>query len=102
MVTISLNEIFPVILYLLGSILLVVLIILSIKAIATLSKVNRVMDDLNDKSHKLDNLFDVIDNTTDMISDISDKFLGLVVNGITTLVHKVKAKKGEKEKNEEE
>lgn len=101
MVTISLNEVFPVILYVLGSILLVVLIILSIKAISTLSKVNRIVDDINTKSHKLDNLFDVIDNTADIISDMSDKVLGLVVNGVSALVHKLKTKKGEK-KNEEE
>ena len=95
------NEIFPVILYTLGSILLIVLIILSIRAIGTLKKVDRAMDDLNVKSHKLDNLFNVIDNTTDFISDISDKALGLVVNGIATFVQKVKNKKGEKDSNEE-
>jgi len=95
-----LNEIFPVILYALGAILLVVLIILSIKAITTLSKVNRVVDDINTKSHKLDNLFDVIDNATDMISDVGDKVFGLVVNGVTSLVHKFKRKKGD-EKDEE-
>ena len=94
------NEVFPVILYSLGAILLVVLIILSIKAITTLSKVNRVVDDLNTKSHKLDNLFDVIDNTTDMISDVSDKVVGLVINGITSLIHKIKHKKGEEENEE--
>lgn len=94
------NEIFPVILYFLGSILLVVLIVLAIRAIGTLKKVDRAMDDLNVKSHKLDNLFNVIDNTTDIISDVSDKALGLVVNGITALVNKVKNKKGEKESNE--
>ena len=101
MVTISLNEVFPVILYVLGSILLVVLIILSIKAISTLSKVNRIVDDINVKSHKLDNLFDVIDNTADIISDMSDKVLGLVVNGVSGLVHKLKSKKGEKNNEEE-
>ena len=95
-----LNEVFPVILYTLGAILLVVLIILSIKAITTLSKVNNVVDDLSAKSHKLDNLFDVIDNTTDMISDIGDKVVGLVVNGFTSLVHKIKRKKGEEENEE--
>lgn len=95
------NEIFPVILYVLGSILLVVLIVLSIRAIGTLKKVDRAMDDLNVKSHKLDNLFNVIDNTTDIISDISDKALGLVVNGIATFVQKIKHKKGEKDSNEE-
>ena len=94
------NEVFPIILYSLGAILLVVLIILSVKAITTLSKVNRVVDDLNTKSHKLDNLFDVIDNTTDMISNVSDKVVGLVVNGFTSLVQKIKHKKGEDENEE--
>lgn len=99
---IDLNEVFPVILYLLGSILLVALIILVIKAIKTLAKVNNVVDDINNKSRKLDGLFDVIDNTTDMISDVSDKFVGFIANGFTALVNKVKSKKGDKDKNEEE
>lgn len=99
---IDLNEVFPVILYGLSSILLVALIILVIKAIKTLSKVDRVVDDINNKSRKLDNLFDVIDNTTDMISDIGDKLVGFVANGFTALVNRVKNKKGDKGKNEEE
>lgn len=94
------NEIFPIILYILGTILLVVLIVLCVKAISAINKVNRTMDDINEKSRKLDNLFTVIDNTTDIISDISDKAVGLVVNGITGIVQKLSKKKGDKEENE--
>lgn len=94
------TSVFSVILYTLGIILLVVLIILCLKAIGTLNKVNRTMDDFNQKSHKLDNLFTVIDNTTDVVASISDKAVGLIVNGIAGLFSKIGKKKGDNENEE--
>ena len=76
------------------------LIILCLKAIGTLNKVNRTMDDFNQKSHKLDNLFTVIDNTTDVVASISDKAVGLIVNGIAGLFSKIGKKKGDNENEE--
>ena len=49
--------ILPIILYILGSILLVVLIILGIKLIITMNKIEKVVDDVNIKVNKLNNLF---------------------------------------------
>lgn len=95
------NEVFPIVLYTLGTILLIVLIVLCIKAIGTLNKVNRTMDDINEKSHKLDNLFTVVDNAADMIANVSDKAVGFVVNGITGFFHKINKRKGESDENEE-
>ena len=57
------NEVFPVILYFLGSILLIALIVLVIKAIKTLSKVNKFVAEIDDKQKKLNGVFDIIDNT---------------------------------------
>ena len=91
------REVFPVILYVLFAILLKALIALVIKAFKTLTKVNDTIDDINEKSRKLNNLFTVIDNTTDFISNFSDKALGLFTNGITALIDKFKKKKGEDE-----
>lgn len=44
-----LNVVFPVILYTLGAILLIVLIILCLKVIGTLKKVDKVVDDVENK-----------------------------------------------------
>lgn len=59
------------------------------------------MDDLNEKSHKLDNLFTVIDNTTDIIANISDKTLNFVVSGFGSLLQKFRGKKKGEGENEE-
>ncbi|MEI3499017.1 MAG: hypothetical protein V8Q71_00630 [Bacilli bacterium] len=47
-----LNVVFPVILYTLGAILLIVLIILCLKVIGTLKKVDKVVDDVENKVGK--------------------------------------------------
>ena len=90
-----LNEIFPVILYLLLSILLVVLIVLCFKAISTLSKVNKVVDDVNYKVNKLNGVFNIIDSTTDALALASDKIVGFITNGVGHLFSR-------KHKNNEE
>lgn len=87
--------IFPVILYVLSSILLVVLIVLVVKAISTLKKVDTIIDDINIKSGKLNGLFDIVDNTTDTLSLISDKVVGAVVNGVSSLLSRKKKKENE-------
>lgn len=88
----NINDIFPVILYILGSILLVVLIILSIKIMFVLKKVDNAIEDYNKKSKKLNGLFDIIDNTTDTISSLSDKIVNLIISSITGLLTKKKKK----------
>ncbi len=89
--------IFSVILYVLGSILLVALIILVIKLMKTLKKVDIAIDDLNEKSRKLDGVFTIIDTTTDTISAVSDKIVGVLIKGISNLF---KRKKKEDEADE--
>ena len=63
-----LNVVFPVILYTLGAILLIVLIILCLKVIGTLKKVDKVVDDVENKVGKLDGVFSIIDKSTDAVS----------------------------------
>lgn len=89
------NEIFPIILYALGSILLIALIILTVKVIKTVKKVNEVVDDLNNKSRKLNGVFDIVDNATDALSIMSDKVVNFLVNGIVNLF--TRKKKEEKD-----
>ena len=96
-----LNEVFPVILYFLLSILLVVLIILCVKAIGTLTKVNRVVDDVNVKVNKLNGVFNIIDTTTDALSLASDKIVNFVANGVNNLFTRKKKNKEESELEDE-
>lgn len=88
------NEIFLVILYSLGSILLIVLIALSLKAIKTLKKVDKVVEDFQNKSTKLDGVFNIVDHTADALSSVSDKVVSAVV-GMLINLFKRKVKKEE-------
>jgi len=81
---------FSVILYVLGSILLITLIIFVIKLMKTLKKVDAAIDDYNEKSKKLDGLFSIIDTATDTISAVSDKLVGVVIKGISGLFKRKK------------
>lgn len=92
----NVNAIFPVILYILLSILLVALIVLTIRIMTTLKRVDAAIDDYNEKSKKLNGLFEIIDSTTDTISSLSDRLVSIIINGVSGLFKKRK-KKEEKE-----
>lgn len=92
------TEFLVVLLYVLGSILLVVLIILGIKLINTMNKINIVVDDINKKVGSLDGLFSIIDMTTDKLSLLSDR----MVDGITFLIKKIFKPKKRKEEEIDE
>ena len=96
MVYISLNEIFSVILYVLGSILLIALIVLTIKLIKMVKKFDNVIDDIDSKSKKLDGLFDMVDATTNALSSVSDRVVDFIVNGLLGIFNR-KSKKEELE-----
>ncbi len=91
------NSVFQVILYVLGIILLITLIIFVIKGMKTLSKVDKVIEDVDAKSKKLNGVFDIIDNTTDMISSFSDKALELIISKVQNLFSRKKKNKEEDE-----
>lgn len=84
------NEVLLLILYSLGSILLVVLIILGIKLIITMNKIEDVVDDINKKVKSLDGFFSIVDFTTDKLAMLSDKF----VDTIASLINRIFKKKG--------
>ena len=92
----NMMEILPVVLYVLGSILLVVLIILGIKLIITMNKIENVVDDIYGKVKSLNGLFSMIDYTTDKLALLSDKF----VDTVSSLIRKVFRRKEEKDSNE--
>ena len=81
-----------VVLYVLGSILLVVLIILGIKLIITMNKIEVVVDDINKKVKTLDGFFSLVDTTTDKLAMLSDKFVDMT----SSLVKKIFKRKEEK------
>ena len=90
------NEVLPIILYILGSILLVVLIILGIKLIITMDKIDKVVDNISAKAESLNGVFSIIDSTTNKLALISDK----MADTITSLVRKIFNRKKEEEENE--
>ena len=83
-----------IIIYSLIAVLLVVLIIFVIRLFSTLSRLNKTLDDVNTKIEKLNGLFNIIDNTTDYISVVSDKFIDRVTGLIDNWFSR-KKKEGE-------
>ena len=76
------TEVLPIILYILGSILLVVLIILGIKLIGAVSKFDRVAGEFENRIKKIDKLFGIVDTFTDSMALVSDKIIDGVVFGV--------------------
>lgn len=89
---------FSVIIYILTVVLLIVLICLGIKLIHTLYKVDKVVDEANDKIGKLDNLFAIIDTTSDTIARLNEYVIGGVSKFVGTLF-RVKKNRKKEEKN---
>ena len=89
----ALNVVFPIIMYILGSILLVVLIILVLKLIYTVDKTNEILDDVDRKIKTLDGLFNAIDTTSATLNAIGDR----LVDGIFNLIGRFTKKKNREE-----
>ena len=90
-------DVLSMILYILGSILLVVLIILGIKLIITMNKISEITDDISTKLKSLNGFFSVIDFTTDKLATITDKF----VETVTSLIRRIFRQKKEEEYKDE-
>ena len=88
----TINEVLPVILYILGSVLLVALIVLTIKLIITMNKLEKVVDNITIKVRTLDQLFDVIGLVTGKITAVTDR----VVDSVALLIEKIFKRKGDK------
>ncbi len=92
-----LNQILPIILYVLGSALLFVLILLVIRLIKVMKITEEVIKDVDGKVKSLNGVFHIIDITTDKLSGITDK----LVDGIGSFISKIfKKKKDEEDENE--
>lgn len=89
-------EILPLVLYFLGSILLVVLIILGVKLIITMNKIENVVDDISTKVKSLNGLFSIIDTTTDKLALLSDR----LVDVVSSIIRRIFKRKEDSESNE--
>lgn len=74
----GLMQIFPIIMYVLGSTLLIVTIILIIKLIYTVDKANELLDNVEEKVKTLDGFFNAINMTSSALSSIGDRVIDLV------------------------
>ena len=98
----TLNEVLPIILYLLGSILLGILIVLGIKLINVMNKMEKVVDDINTKVSSLNGVFSIIDATTDKLALLSDRMVDSISLIIRNSFAKKKKNNKEKENNDDE
>ena len=90
---ISILDFFILLLYIAVIVLVVALIILVVKAIGTLNKVDKVVDDISVKSSKLDGLFNIVDNTTDALVNVSDTIITFIADTINNIFKRKKDKK---------
>ena len=81
----TVNEVLPVVLYILGAILLTALIVLTIKLIIVTNKMEKVVDNITDKVRTLDGLFAVIGNISNKVTMLTDKF----VDNVALIVDKL-------------
>lgn len=90
----TVNEVLPIILYILGSVLLSCLIVLTIKLIIIVNKTEKVVDNITEKVSMLDSLFDIIGTVTGKFTMVTER----VVDGVTLLMERLfKRKDGKNE-----
>jgi len=96
-----LSELFPIILYFLGAVLLVVVIILITKLITTVDKVNILLDDIEDKSQSLNGLFDAVGKIGDTLSAANNRVTGFIAGIASKLFKQKKKRKKDIEEDDE-
>jgi len=97
----TLAGVLPILMYILGSILLVVVIILGIKLIQTIDRANALLDDLEQKSKSLNGLFAVVDNLSNAMTVVGDRVVEGVTSMISSFFHKRKKRKAKEEEMED-
>lgn len=88
-----LADFLPIIIYILLIILLVVGIYLLVRAIRIAAKIENILDNVESKVNSLNELFRIIDMTTNKISIIGEK----ITSGLISLVQKLFHKRKEEE-----
>ena len=97
-----LNQILPIIIYILLIALIILLMIVCAKAMKALDKFQVVVDDADKKLKTLDGVFEFIDAATDKVSFLSDRVINVIVNAIEKVFKNNKKSKIETEEDENE
>lgn len=87
----TVSEILPVILYILGAVLLVALIVLTIKCTITVHKIDKIVDNINVKVTSLDGVFSIVNAVSNKFAFITEQ----VVNVIYSVIERISKGKGE-------
>lgn len=84
----TLNEVLPVIIYILLAILIIGLIVLVIKLIVVSENANKLIVNVEDKVNKFNSLFKAVDSTCQALSFASGKLSSFIVSTITKIIGK--------------
>lgn len=93
-------EFFEIMLYVLGSILLVVLIVLGIKLIISVERINAILESVEKKVKTVDKVFNVVDKVADSCAIVSERVVDVLDSGLAKLF--VRKSKKIKELEEED
>ena len=91
-----LYDIFPLILYFLGAVLLIVVIIMVTKLVKTVDKVNILLDDVEGKSQQLNGLFKAIEGLGNTLENANNRVTGFISGVIKKAFKRRKNKKSKK------
>ena len=97
-----LSELLPIIIYVLLIVLLIFLIIIAYKLVVSLNKVEEIIDDVEKKVHSFDRAFELLNFTTDKITNITDSLITKVTNFISGFGRKKKNKRYVEEEYDDE
>lgn len=88
----------PICIYILLIILLVIGIILGVRLINAMNKVDEIIENVEGKVNSLNGLFNVIDFTTNKITNFGDRFVDL----FTGLVNKIGKRRNARDEMEDD
>ena len=91
----TVNEVLPVILYILGAILLVALIALTVRLIITMDKIEKIVDNITVKVKSLDGVFEVASLVSNKVTFVTDKVVDIISMIIDKIFNKRKDDKNE-------
>ena len=95
----TVNDILPIVLYILGTILLITLIVLTVKLIITMNKIDKIVDNITVKVKTLDGAFEVISLVTGKFTSLTDRIVDIISLFIDKLFKRKDDKNGKSRNN---
>lgn len=92
----TVSEVLPVILYILGAILLVALIVLTVRLIITMNKIDKIVDNITVKVRALDGVFAVVETASSKFNLLTTQ----LVDTLASLISKIFSHKRKDDENE--